>query len=226
MTSPSKRQNKLEDKTERAERRIKEKSSYKKLISNLQSTYQDLTQEQALRGILALRVENNGTLSGMTMLEITEGVIRFVKANYDTNCRLEENSGSGNMNSDDADGENSSLDDPVHSSERKLEIVESDTSNTAERRGDTEILRIPLVREKKVPVLGPGASRSSTESEGDDSSDDSYTPDMEISSHRKRCSPKKKDEDGQFREKTSPKQRTPRKKTEKVNLDLISVTVD
>lgn len=216
MTSPSK-QNKLEDKAEKAERRIKEKSSYKKLISNLQSTYQDLTQEQALRGILALRVENNGTLSGMTMLEITEGVIRFVRSNYDS--RLEENSGSRNINSDDADGENSSLDDPDHSSERKLEIVESDTSNTAERRTDTEILRIPLVRQKKVPVPGPGAS--STESEGDDSSDDSYSPDMEMSSQRKRSSPKKKDEDAQLKEKISPKQRTPRKKIEKVNLDLI-----
>ena len=152
------------------------------------------------------------------MLEITEGVIRFVKSNYDTNPRLEENPASRNINSDDADGENSSLDDPVHSSERKLEIVESDTSGTSERRLETEILRIPLVRQKKVPTLGGGPSRSSTDSEGDHSSDDSYTPDMEVTSHRKKTSPKKKDEQNQSPEKISPKPRTPRKKIEKVKL--------
>ena len=61
------------------EKKVKEKSSYKKLISNLQTTYPDLSQEEALKGILALRVENNGTLTGMTMLEIMERVIQLAR---------------------------------------------------------------------------------------------------------------------------------------------------
>lgn len=61
------------------EAKVKEKSSYKKLISNLQTTYPDLSQEEALKGILALRVQNNGTLTGMTMLEIMERVIQFAR---------------------------------------------------------------------------------------------------------------------------------------------------
>ena len=62
-----------------AEKRVKEKSSYKRLITSLQETYPDINQEEALKGILALRVENNGTLTGMTMLEIMEGVIGCIK---------------------------------------------------------------------------------------------------------------------------------------------------
>ena len=187
---------------------MKEKSSYKKLISNLQSTYRGLTQEQALRGILALRVENNGTLSGMTMLEITEGVVRFVKENYQTEENREDHS-------DDADGETSSVDDPTVRTERKLEIVESDVSSGAER---TEILRIPLVRQKKALALSQGSCQSSTESEGNNSSDDSYYPELETSAHRKKPSPKKKDDPDCSVDKTiSPKPRSPRKKIEKVN---------
>ena len=187
---------------------MKEKSSYKKLISNLQSTYRGLTQEQALRGILALRVENNGTLSGMTMLEITEGVVRFVKENYQTEENREDHS-------DDADGETSSVDDPTVRTERKLEIVESDVSSGAER---TEILRIPLVRQKKALALSQGSCQSSTESDGNNSSDDNYYPELETSAPRKKSSPKKKDDpDGSVEKTTSPKPRSPRKKTEKVN---------
>ena len=186
---------------------MKEKSSYKKLISNLQSTYRGLTQEQALRGILALRVENNGTLSGMTMLEITEGVVRFVKENYQTEDNSEDRS-------DDADGESSSVDDPTVRSERKLEIVESDVSSGAER---TEILRIPLVRQKKALARSQGSRQSSTESEGNHSSDDSYYPELETSAQRKKPSPKKKAEpDCSVDKTTSPKPRSPRKKIEKV----------
>lgn len=193
-----------------AERRVKEKSSYKKLISNLQSTYRGLTQEQALRAILALRVENNGTLSGMTMLEITEGVIRFVKEIYPTEDRNNQEE-----NSDDADGESSSADDPTVRSERKLEIVESDVSSGAER---TEILRIPLVRQKKALALSQGSCQSSTESEGNNSSDDSYYPELETAAQRKKPSPKKKDDADCSVDKTSsPKPRSPRKKIEKVN---------
>ena len=201
VKSPAKLYRNPSEPTERAERRVKEKSSYKKLIANLQSTYQDLTQEQALRGILALRVENNGTLSGMTMLEITEGVIKFVKANYKTNISDEEdNSSSKNINSDDADGENSSIDDTASSSERKLEVEESG------RRA--EILRVP-----RVPT---GPNHSSSESDGDHSSDDSYSPDKEVSPQRKRFSPKKKSEHDPSPEKTPQKPRGPRKKIDKV----------
>ena len=186
---------------------MKEKSSYKKLISNLQSTYRGLTQEQALRGILALRVENNGTLSGMTMLEITEGVVRFVKENYQTEDNSEDRS-------DDADGESSSVEDPTVRSERKLEIVESEASSGAER---TEILRIPLVRQKKALARSQGSCQSSTESEGNNSSDDSYYPELETSAQRKKPSPKKKIElDCSVDKTTSPKPRGPRKKIEKV----------
>ena len=217
VTSPAKHHQSPGDPAERAERRVKEKSSYKKLISNLQSTYQDLTQEQALRGILALRVENNGTLSGMTMLEITEGVIRFVKSNYNTSDQ-EERPASRNIISDDADGENSSLDDPDHGSERRLQIVESDGSNTGERRTEAEILRIPLVRQKKA--LAKGTAASSSESEGDDSSDDSYSP--ETAAIRKRSSPKKKESHDQSAGKTSQRPKSPRKKIEKVNLRLLN----
>ena len=64
---------------EKPEAKVKEKSSYKKLIANLQTTYPDLSQEDALKGILALRVQNNGTLTGMTMLEIMERVIQFAR---------------------------------------------------------------------------------------------------------------------------------------------------
>ena len=65
---------------EKPEAKVKQKSSYKKLISNLQTTYPDLSQEDALKGILALRVQNNGTLTGMTMLEIMERVVEFAKS--------------------------------------------------------------------------------------------------------------------------------------------------
>jgi len=64
---------------EKPEAKVKEKSSYKKLITNLQTTYPDLSHDDALKGILALRVQNNGTLTGMTMLEIMERVIKFVR---------------------------------------------------------------------------------------------------------------------------------------------------
>ena len=137
----------------------------------------------------------------MTMLEITEGVIRFVKANYKTHISDEEDiSSSKNINSDDADGETSSIDDTANSSERKLEVVEGG------RRA--EILRVP-----RVP---PAASQSSTESDGDHSSDDSYSPEKKVSPQRKRSSPKKKSEHDPSPEKTPQKPRGPRKKVDKV----------
>ena len=208
VQSPAKAERRPDDP---AERRVKQKSSYKKLISNLQSTYRGLTQEQALRGILALRVENNGTLSGMTMLEITEGVVRFVKENYET----EDRGDSQEENSEDADGETSSVEDPTVRSERRLEIVESEASSGGER---TEILRIPLVRQKKALARSQGSCQSSTESEGNNSSDDSYYPELETATHRKKPSPRKKDDADCSVDKTSsPKQRSPRKKIEKVN---------
>ena len=100
-------------------------------------------------------------------------------------------------------------------SERKLEIVESDVSSGAER---TEILRIPLVRQKKALALSQGSCQSSTESEGNNSSDDSYYPELETAAQRKKPSPKKKDDADCSVDKTSsPKPRSQRKKIEKVN---------
>ena len=104
-----------------------------------------------------------------------------------------------------------------------MEIVESDVSMPAER---TEILRIPLVRQKKALALSQGSCQSSTESEGDNSSDDSYSPELETLAQRRKPSPKKKDDPDCSGDKTiSPKPRTPRKKIEKVNylMNLSSV---
>ena len=74
-------------------------------------------QEDALKGILALRAENSGTLTGMTMLEIMEGVIRLVKNSKEKTGHQPERE-----ESVDADVENSSADAEFQKISRKRKI--------------------------------------------------------------------------------------------------------
>ena len=80
-----------------SEKRVKEKSSYKKLIAQIQTSYPQISQDQALRGILVLRAKNGGTLSGMTMIDIMEGAISIIGP--------EKTRDDGNESEDDVDEE-------------------------------------------------------------------------------------------------------------------------
>lgn len=58
---------------------VKEKKAYKKLISKIQAVHPDMSHEEAMRGIVALRASNNGTLTGMSMQEIITKVRENVR---------------------------------------------------------------------------------------------------------------------------------------------------
>ena len=58
---------------------VKEKKAYKKLIAKIQSVHPDMSHEEAMSGIVALRAANNGTLTGMSMQEIITRVRENVR---------------------------------------------------------------------------------------------------------------------------------------------------
>eukprot|EP00092_Neocalanus_flemingeri_P003418 GFUD01003660.1.p1 GENE.GFUD01003660.1~~GFUD01003660.1.p1 ORF type:complete len:751 (-),score=219.22 GFUD01003660.1:108-2360(-) len=62
---------------------VKEKKAYKKLISKIQAVHPDMSHEEAMRGIVALRTENNGTLTGMSMQEIITKVRSSVRGDVE-----------------------------------------------------------------------------------------------------------------------------------------------
>ena len=224
------------------EARVKEKSSYKKLISNMQATYPDLSQEEALKGILALRVQNNGTLTGMTMLEIMERVIQFVKdSNHKKETIKSATSKSSSITSDDYGDDEADEDVPNVSkqfSKNKFTVNESNgsernTDDDTESESSTDNIqslieslpkRQELPRERKTVLPLTQAQDSSDNDERGDS-DDSYDPEKQKKVPRKKFSPRKKENEGQF-EKTPPKPRAPRKKAEKVELSIEDIEAE
>ena len=129
------------------------------------------SQEEALKGILALRVENSGTLTGMTMLEIMEGVIRFV-----TSSKEKTKHQAAREESVDADVENSSADEMKESS-----------SNEKTDGLDPVPLNIPVVRSHHLPESKKDSVCSSDSTENDSEVEDrSYSPD------KQKCPPKTK----------------------------------
>ena len=97
-----------------AERRVTEKNSYRKLIAQMQTTYPHLTRDKAFKGILALRARNSGSLSGMTMLDIIEGVMKIVDKPNDE---------SKECTTDDADPEPQNQDESVQALTCKKEKI-------------------------------------------------------------------------------------------------------
>jgi len=207
--NPSPVTGKLDSNKVTAEKRVKEKSSYKRLITNLQETYPDLTQEEALKGILALRVENSGTLTGMTMLEIMEGVIRLV-----TTCKEKAKHQTAREESVDADVENSSADEM----NQPKDFEQKKSSSNEKTDGlDPEPLNIPVIKSRNMAE--PKKDRvCSTDSTEDDSEleDRSYSPDKQKYSPKKK-SPRKSTTNiitNYYTKKSPPKLREPRKKLE------------
>lgn len=49
---------------------LRQKRAYRKLVARIQGVHPDLTEDEALQGIIAVRDSNNGTLTGMSMQEI------------------------------------------------------------------------------------------------------------------------------------------------------------
>jgi len=58
---------------------VKEKKAYKKLIAKIQSVHPDMSHEESMSGIVALRAANNGTLTGMSMQDIITRVRENVR---------------------------------------------------------------------------------------------------------------------------------------------------
>ena len=205
--------------TARAEKRVKEKSSYRKLITNLQETYPELSQDQALRGILALRAENSGTLTGMTMLEIMEGVARFMKS-VKTEYHLD--------NSDDADAENSSVEDserPLKNDSDGDDII-VDIESTGSPEAIHESPKIPAtVIQKNGAATGSIGEADSTDYYEDDSEDESYNPaTSKTSPRKKKTTLKKSPKEGV--ERSPPKSRGVRKKQEKIELSVEDIEAE
>ena len=206
--------------TARAEKRVKEKSSYRKLITNLQETYPELSQDQALRGILALRAENSGTLTGMTMLEIMEGVVKIMKS-VKTEYHLD--------NSDDADAENSSVED----SERPLKtdsdgddiIVDIESTGSPEDIHETPKIPATMIQ-KKGAATGSTGDADSTDYYEDDSEDESYNPATSKTSPRKKKTTLRKSPIKEGIERSAPKSRGVRKKQEKIELSVEDIEAE